>query len=111
MIILPRLRDLKKERSKVIFSILRTKHRGEKLFEGTIDSSAVIWEVIKDGLRYEASGLIFAPQPSLRRPEPVPLRPKSPGTLVFAAGSSRSRSSTTSSVGSNRYFLALPIWD
>ena len=94
------LRDLKKERFKVIFLDPKNQVIEEKtLFEGTVDSSAVYpREVIKDALRYEASALIFAHNHPSGDPElSLCDREVTPGISSSPPGSFRSRSSTTSS--------------
>ncbi len=66
------LRDLKREKFKVLFLDAKNQILEEKtLFEGTVDSSAVYpREIIKDALRFEASSLIFVHNHPSGDPEP-----------------------------------------
>jgi DNA repair protein RadC len=81
------LRDLRREQFKVIFLDAKNQIIEEKtLFEGTVDSSAVYpREVIRDALRYEASGLIFVHNHPSGDPEPSLSDKEITRDLVFAA--------------------------
>lgn len=81
------LRDLKKEKFKVIFLDAKNQIIEEKtLFEGTVDSSAIYpREIIKDALRYEASSMIFVHNHPSGDPEPSPCDKEITRDLVFAA--------------------------
>lgn len=81
------LRDLKKEKFKVLFLDAKNQILEEKtLFEGTVDSSAVYpREIIRDALRYEASSLIFVHNHPSGDPEPSPCDKEITRDLVFAA--------------------------
>ncbi len=81
------LRDLKREKFKVLFLDAKNQILEEKtLFEGTVDSSAVYpREVIKDALRTEASSLIFVHNHPSGDPEPSPCDKEITRDLVFAA--------------------------
>jgi DNA repair protein RadC len=100
------LRDLKKERFKVIFLDPKNQVIEEKtLFEGTVDSSAVYpREVIRDALRYEASALIFAHNHPSGDPEPSLCDREVTRDLVFAARVVQIKVLDHIIVGSNRYF-------
>jgi len=100
------LRDLKKERFKVIFLDPKNQVIEEKtLFEGTVDSSAVYpREVIRDALRYEASALIFAHNHPSGDPEPSLCDREVTRDLVFAARVVQIKVLDHIVVGSNRYF-------
>jgi DNA repair protein RadC len=100
------LRDLKKERFKVIFLDPKNQVIEEKtLFEGTVDSSAVYpREVIKDALRYEASALIFAHNHPSGDPEPSLCDREVTRDLVFAARVVQIKVLDHIIIGSNRYF-------
>lgn len=66
------MRDLRKEKFKVLFLDAKNQILEEKtLFEGTVDSSVVYpREIIKDALRFEASSLIFVHNHPSGDPEP-----------------------------------------
>ena len=100
------LRDLKKERFKVIFLDPKNQVIEEKtLFEGTVDSSAVYpREVIRDALRYEASALIFAHNHPSGDPEPSLCDREVTRDLVFAARVVQIKVLDHIVVGNNRYF-------
>lgn len=100
------LRDLKRERFKVIFLDPKNQVIEEKtLFEGTVDSSAVYpREVIRDALRYEASALIFAHNHPSGDPEPSLCDREVTRDLVFAARVVQIRVLDHIIVGNNRYF-------
>ena len=100
------LRDLKKERFKVIFLDPKNQVIEEKtLFEGTVDSSAVYpREVIKDALRYEASALIFAHNHPSGDPEPSLCDREVTRDLVFAARVVQIKVLDHIIIGNNRYF-------
>ena len=100
------LRDLKRERFKVIFLDPKNQVIEEKtLFEGTVDSSAVYpREVIGDALRYEASALIFAHNHPSGDPEPSLCDREVTRDLVFAARVVQIKVLDHIIVGNNRYF-------
>jgi DNA repair protein RadC len=100
------LRDVKKERFKVIFLDAKNQIVEEKtLFEGTVDSSAVYpREVIKDALRYEASSLIFIHNHPSGDPEPSLCDREITRDLVFAARVVQIRVLDHIIIGNNRYF-------
>jgi len=100
------LRDLKKERFKVIFLDPKNQIIEEKtLFEGTVDSSAVYpREVIKDALRYEASALIFAHNHPSGDPEPSLCDREVTRDLIFAARVVQIKVLDHIIIGNNRYF-------
>ena len=100
------LRDLKRERFKVIFLDPKNQVIEEKtLFEGTVDSSAVYpREVIRDALRYEASALIFAHNHPSGDPEPSLCDREVTRDLVFAARVVQIRVLDHIVIGNNRYF-------
>jgi DNA repair protein RadC len=81
------LRDLKKEKFKVLFLDAKNQILEEKtLFEGTVDSSAVYpREIIREALRYEASSLVFVHNHPSGDPEPSPCDKEITRDLVFAA--------------------------
>jgi DNA repair protein RadC len=81
------LRDLKREKFKVLFLDAKNQILEEKtLFEGTVDSSAVYpREIIRDALRYEASSLIFVHNHPSGDPEPSSCDKEITRDLVFAA--------------------------
>jgi len=81
------LRDLKKEKFKVLFLDPKNQIIEEKtLFEGTVDSSAVYpREIMKDALRYDASSLIFVHNHPSGDPEPSLCDREITRELVFAA--------------------------
>jgi DNA repair protein RadC len=100
------LRDVKKERFKVIFLDAKNQIVEEKtLFEGTVDSSAVYpREVIKDALRYEASSLIFVHNHHSGDHEPSLCDREITRDLVFAARVVQIRVLDHIIIGNNRYF-------
>ena len=100
------LRDLKKERFKVIFLDPKNQVVEEKtLFEGTVDSSAVYpREVIKDALRYEASAMIFAHNHPSGDPEPSLCDREVTRDLIFAARVVQIKVLDHIIIGNNRYF-------
>jgi len=81
------LRDLKKEKFKVLFLDAKNQIIEERtLFEGTVDSSAVYpREIMKEALRYDASSLIFVHNHPSGDPEPSLCDREITRELVFAA--------------------------
>jgi DNA repair protein RadC len=81
------LRDLKKEKFKVLFLDPKNQIIEERtLFEGTVDSSAVYpREIMKEALRYDASALIFVHNHPSGDPEPSLCDREITRELVFAA--------------------------
>jgi DNA repair protein RadC len=81
------LRDLKKEKFKVLFLDAKNQIIEERtLFEGTVDSSAVYpREIMKEALRYDASALIFVHNHPSGDPEPSLCDREITRELVFAA--------------------------
>lgn len=100
------MRGQKKEVFKVIFLDAKNRVIEEKtLFEGTVDASAVYpREVIKDALRYGASGLIFAHNHPSGDPEPSTCDRDITCDLVFAARVVQLRVLDHLIIGNNRYF-------
>jgi DNA repair protein RadC len=100
------LRDLKREKFKVIFLDPKNQVIEEKtLFEGTVDSSAVYpREVIRDALLCEASSLIFAHNHPSGDPEPSLADKEITRDLVFAARVIQIKVLDHVIIGNNRYF-------
>jgi DNA repair protein RadC len=100
------LRDLKREKFKVIFLDPKNQVIEEKtLFEGTVDSSAVYpREVIRDALLCEASALIFAHNHPSGDPEPSLADKEITRDLVFAARVIQIKVLDHVIIGNNRYF-------
>lgn len=100
------LRDLKKEKFKVIFLDAKNQIIEEQtFFEGTIDSSAVYpREIIKSALRHDASSLIFIHNHPSGDPEPSSSDKEITKELVFAANMMQIRVLDHIIIGNNRYF-------
>jgi len=100
------LRDLKREKFKVIFLDPKNQVIEEKtLFEGTVDSSAVYpRDVIRDALLCEASALIFAHNHPSGDPEPSLADKEITRDLVFAARVIQIKVLDHVIIGNNRYF-------
>jgi len=100
------LRDLKREKFKVLFLDSKNQILEEKtLFEGTVDSSAVYpREIMKDALRYNASSLIFVHNHPSGDPEPSACDRDLTRELVFAANLMQLRVLDHIIIGNNRYF-------
>lgn len=100
------LRDLKREKFKVLFLDSKNQILEEKtLFEGTVDSSAVYpREIMKDALRYDASSLIFVHNHPSGDPEPSACDRDLTRELVFAANLMQLRVLDHIIIGNNRYF-------
>jgi len=100
------LRDLKKEKFKVIFLDTKNQILEEKtIFEGTVDSSAVYpREIIKDALRHDASSLIFVHNHPSGDPEPSASDREITKELVFAAKVMQIKVLDHIIIGNNRYY-------
>jgi DNA repair protein RadC len=100
------LRDLKKEKFKVLFLDAKNQILEEKtLFEGTVDSSAVYpREIIRDALRYEASSLVFVHNHPSGDPEPSLCDKEITKDLVFAARVMQLKVLDHIVIGNNCYF-------
>ncbi len=100
------LRDLKKEKFKVLFLDAKNQIIEEKtLFEGTVDSSAVYpREIIRDALRYEASSLVFVHNHPSGDPEPSLCDKEITKDLVFAAKVMQLKVLDHIVIGNNCYF-------
>ncbi|OGD19293.1 MAG: hypothetical protein A2W03_07255 [Candidatus Aminicenantes bacterium RBG_16_63_16] len=100
------LRDLKKEKFKVLFLDAKNQILEEKtLFEGTVDSSAVYpREIIRDALRYEASSLVFVHNHPSGDPDPSLCDKEITKDLVFAARVMQLKVLDHIIIGNNRYF-------
>jgi DNA repair protein RadC len=100
------LRDLKKEKFKVLFLDAKNQILEEKtLFEGTVDSSAVYpREIIRDALRYEASSLVFVHNHPSGDPEPSLCDKEITKDLVFAAKVMQLKVLDHIVIGNNCYF-------
>lgn len=100
------LRDLKKEKFKVLF--LDAKNRiieAKTFFEGTVDSSAVYpREIIKSALRWEASSLIFVHNHPSGDPQPSSTDKEITKELIFAATMMQIRVLDHIIIGNNCYF-------
>lgn len=100
------LRDLKKEKFKVIFLDAKNQIIEEQtFFEGTVDSSAVYpREIIKSALRYDASSLIFVHNHPSGDPEPSLSDKEITRELVFGASMMQIRVLDHIIIGNNCYF-------
>jgi DNA repair protein RadC len=100
------LRDLKKEKFKVLFLDAKNQILEEKtLFEGTVDSSAVYpREIIRDALRYEASSLVFVHNHPSGDPDPSLCDKEITKDLVFAAKVMQLKVLDHIVIGNNCYF-------
>jgi DNA repair protein RadC len=100
------LRDLRKEKFKVLFLDAKNQILEEKtLFEGTVDSSAVYpREIIRDALRYEASSLVFVHNHPSGDPEPSLCDREITKELVFAARIMQLKVLDHIVIGNNCYF-------
>lgn len=100
------LRDLKREKFKVLFLDAKNQILEEKtLFEGTVDSSAVYpREIIRDALRYEASALVFVHNHPSGDPEPSLCDKEITRDLVFAAKVMQLKVLDHIIIGNNCYF-------
>ena len=100
------LRDLKKEKFKVLFLDAKNQILEEKtLFEGTVDSSAVYpREIIRDALRYEASSLVFVHNHPSGDPDPSLCDKEITRDLVFAAKVMQLKILDHIIIGNNCYF-------
>jgi DNA repair protein RadC len=100
------LRDLKKEKFKVLFLDVKNQIIEEKtLFEGTVDASAVYpREIMREALKHNASGLIFVHNHPSGDPEPSLCDKEITRELVFAAGIMQLKVLDHIIIGNNRYF-------
>lgn len=100
------LRDLKKEKFKVLFLDVKNQIIEEKnLFEGTVDSSAVYpREIMKEALKHNASALIFVHNHPSGDPEPSLCDKEITRELVFAATIMQLKVLDHIIIGNNRYF-------
>ncbi len=100
------LRDLKKEKFKVLFLDAKNHILKEKtVFEGTVDSSAVYpREIVKEALRCDASSLIFVHNHLSGDPEPSASDREITRELVFAASVMQLKVLDHIIIGNNRYF-------
>jgi DNA repair protein RadC len=100
------LRDLKKERFKVIFLDAKNRIIEERtFFEGTVDASAVYpREIMKWALRYEASSLIFVHNHPTGDPEPSSSDKQITKDLVFASSTMQIRVLDHLIIGNNCYY-------
>ncbi len=100
------LRDLKKEKFKVLFLDVKNQIIEEKtLFEGTVDASAVYSrEIMKEALKHNASGLIFVHNHPSGDPEPSLCDKEITRELVFAAAIMQLKVLDHIIIGNNRYF-------
>ena len=100
------LRDLKKEKFKVLF--LDSKNQileEETSFEGTVDSSAVYpREIMKEALKCHASSLIFVHNHPSGDPEPSSSDREITKELVFAANIMQLKVLDHIIIGNNRFF-------
>lgn len=100
------LRDLKKEKFKVLFLDVKNQIIEEKtLFEGTVDASAVYpREIMKEALKHNASALIFVHNHPSGDPEPSLCDKEITRELVFAATIMQLKVLDHIIIGNNRYF-------
>ncbi|MFQ6037227.1 MAG: DNA repair protein RadC [Candidatus Aminicenantales bacterium] len=100
------LRDAKKEKFKVIFLDAKNQIIEENTaFEGTVDSSAVYpREIIREALRFHASGLIFVHNHPSGDPEPSESDREITRNLVFSAATMQLKVLDHVIIGYNRYF-------
>jgi DNA repair protein RadC len=100
------LRDLKKEKFKVLFLDAKNQIIEEKtLFEGTVDSSAVYpREIMKDALRYNACSLIFVHNHPSGDPEPSLSDREITKELVFSAKVMQLKVLDHIVIGNDQYF-------
>jgi DNA repair protein RadC len=100
------LRDLKKEKFKVLFLDAKNNILKEiTIFEGTVDSSAVYpREIVKEALRCDASSLIFVHNHPSGDPEPSASDREITRELVFAASVMQLKVLDHIIIGNNRYF-------
>lgn len=100
------LRDLKKEKFKVLFLDSKNQILDEKtVFEGTVDSSAVYpREIMKEALKCNASSLIFVHNHPSGDPEPSVSDREITKELSFAANIMQLKVLDHIIIGNNRYF-------
>jgi len=100
------LRDLKKEKFKILFLDAKNQILEEKtLFEGTVDSSAVYArEIMKEALRHHASSLIFVHNHPSGDPDPSASDREITRDLVLAANLMQLKVLDHIIIGNNRYF-------
>lgn len=100
------LRDLKKEKFKVLFLDAKNRILEEKtVFEGTVDSSAVYpREIMKEALRCNSSSLIFVHNHPSGDPEPSVSDREITKELVFAANIMQLKVLDHIIIGNNCYF-------
>ena len=100
------LRDVKKEKFKVLFLDAKNQILEEKtIFEGTVDSSAVYpREIMKEALRCDASSLIFVHNHPSGDPGPSASDREITKELVFAANVMQLKVLDHIIIGNNRYF-------
>jgi len=100
------LRDVKKEKFKVLFLDAKNQILEEKtVFEGTVDSSAVYpREIMKEALRCDASSLIFVHNHPSGDPEPSASDREITKELVFVANVMQLKVLDHIIIGNNCYF-------
>lgn len=100
------LRDLKREKFKVLFLDAKNQILMEKtIFEGTVDSSAIYpREIMKEALKCDASSLIFVHNHPSGDPEPSLSDKEITKELVFAASLMQLKVLDHIIIGNNRYF-------
>jgi len=100
------LRDLRKEKFKVLFLDAKNRILEEKtVFEGTVDSSAVYpREIMKEALRSNSSSLIFVHNHPSGDPEPSVSDREITKELVFAANVMQLKVLDHIIIGNNCYF-------
>jgi DNA repair protein RadC len=100
------LRDLKKEKFKVLFLDAKNRILEEKtVFEGTVDSSVVYpREIMKEALRSNSSSLIFVHNHPSGDPEPSVSDREITKELVFAANIMQLKVLDHIIIGNNCYF-------
>lgn len=100
------LRDLKKEKFKVLFLDAKNHIIEEKtFFEGTVDSSAVYpREIIKSALRQDASSLIFVHNHPSGDPKPSSTDKEITKELIFAANTMQIRVLDHIIIGNNCFY-------
>ena len=100
------LRDLKREKFKVLFLDAKNRILEEKtIFEGTVDSSAVYpREIMKEALRSNSSSLIFVHNHPSGDPEPSESDKEITRELVLATNVMQIKILDHIIIGDNRYF-------